>query len=269
MRNFKWSPLLEGDGGIGAASAASELPGSSSVETGAPEGTPAAGIAPAADPAADPAGTGEDVTAQASFAKRLQEERGKIATEYEPYKAAASQVEQIAKAAGFKTGAEYLAALDAHVRQQAAEAEAQRIGVDQAAYKEYFEPVQSELAQTKQQLQRLQQADALRQVQADYDRLKAAYPDFATLEDQVFDLAQKRNLRLEDAYKLAAFDSRIAAVKQETEQQVLANITGRDNKQVLPGSDKGGSVTLDPEKMSLADIEAISQRVQRGERITF
>lgn len=262
MRMFKWSPLLEGDGDIGAASAASSE--SQSVDAGAAEGTPAAGTAPAADPTQQ-----QDVTGQASFAKRLQEERTKITGEYEPYKATASQVEQIAKAAGFKSAGEYLAALDAHVRQQQADAEAQRLGVDPAAYKEYFEPVQSELAQTKQQLQQLRQAESLRQVQADYDRLKATYPDFMTLEDQVFDLAQKRGLRLEDAYKLAAFDSRIAAVKQETEQQVLANITGRDSKQVLPGSDKGSSVTLDPDKMSFKDIEEISQRVQRGERITF
>jgi hypothetical protein len=263
MHKFKWSPLLDGDGDIGAASAAASE--SQSVDAGAAEGAPAAGIAPAADPTlAEPA-----VSDQASFAARLREERAKIDAQYADHKAAAAQIEQLAKAAGFKSGSEYLTALDAHVRQQKAEAEAQRLGVDQAAYKEYFEPVQSELAQTKQQLQQLRQAESLRQVQADYDRLKAAYPDFATLEDQVFDLAQKRGLRLEDAYKLAAFDSRIAAVKQETEQQVLANITGRDNKQVLPGSDKGSSVTLDPEKMSFKDIEEISQRVQRGERITF
>jgi|GEM_PF-5426871 len=265
MFEFNWSPLLNADGDIGAASGSEGAAGSeqSSVVTG--EGSPADGNASAAASSTETA----DVTQQASFAARLKEEREKLEQQYQPHIKHATEVERIAKAAGFASVDDYFAAVDAQLRERQAAEAAQRMQIDPETYKQFFDPVNTELAQTKQELARLQQADLERQIKADYDRLQTTYPDFKEHEDAVWKLATDRRLPLEDAYKLVSYDARIAAAKQEAEQQVLANVTGRDQKQVLSGNDRGANTSLDPSNMSMADIAAISARVQRGERITL
>lgn len=258
---FKWLfPLFNADGDIGAASEQTEVTEQSSVETFDQIDQTDTEIASASAP---------DVTQQESFAKRLKEEKEILEQQYQPHKQVYSKAEQIAKAAGFATVDDYFAAVDAQLAQQAAEQEAQRLQMDVDAYNQHIAPVQNELTQAKQELARLQQTDLERQIKADYDRLSAQYPDFKDHEEAVWALATERRLPLEDAYKLVSYDSRIAATKLETEQQVLANITGRDQKQVLSAGDKGNTTTLDPSTMSLKDIADISARVQRGERITF
>lgn len=240
-----------------------EIVDPSSVETGS-EDELDAGSASASDQ--------QDVTKQQSFAARLSEERLKIEEQYAPHKQVYTQAEQIAKAAGFDSVDAYFAAVQEQLRQQQAEQEAEKLGVDPETYNQFFAPVHSELQQTKQELQRLRDAEFQRNLQTEYNRLSSQYPDFKEHEDKVFELAAELKLppeRLEYAYKLATFDSRIAATALETEQKVLANVTGRDSKQVLSAGDKGQSTKLDPSTMSLAEIRAISERVQRGERITF
>lgn len=264
MRIFRWlSPLLDAEGDIGAASAAdTETP---SVEAGVE--TPADGSAPAASPAE---GTQQpDVTQQKSFADRLKESTSKIEEQYKPYKQHSEQLQGIASSLGFQSVDDYLAAVNAQLKERQAAEEAQRLGVTPETYNQFFAPVKDDLSATKQELQRLQKAELQRMVQAERDSLAAQFPDFVGIEDQVWQVATDRRLPLTDAYKLITYDTRIAAIRQETEQQVLANVTGRDQKQVLSGKDKGGATPLDPANMSFADIAAISERVQRGERITF
>lgn len=267
MFTFKWlSPLLNADGDIGAASeqgVANTEPPSVVVDT-------EVSVDGNASSTASKGGTATpDVTQQESFATRLKAEREKIEQEHQPYKKQATRAEQIAKAAGFANVDDYFEAVDAQLQERQTAEAAARMQVDPETYKQFFAPVHTELSQTKQELARLQQSDLERQIKADYDRLSTQYPDFKEHEDKVWVLATERRLPLEDAYKLVSFDSRIAATKLETEQQVLANITGRDNKQVLSGKDQGANTALDPNNMSLSDIASISARVQRGERITF
>lgn len=263
MNMFRWlSPLLDADGDIGAGSG-SEVgtPDVSSVVTG---DEPGAGIAP--DPTPD---VTTDVTQQKSFADRLREERTKIEDEYKPHKQHSDQLQGIASSLGFNSVDEYLAAVNVQLKEQKAAEEAKKLGVTPETYNQFFAPVKDDLTATKQELEQLKMADFQRQVQAERDGLAAQHADFAGIEDQVWQVATDRRLTLTDAYKLVTYDTRIAAVRQETEQQVLANVTGRDQRQVLSGKDKGGAAPVDPANMSLADIAAISERVQRGERITF
>lgn len=262
MNTTRLIPLLDADGDIGAASA--EFTEPSSVVTG--EQTPDVETASASAPEVE--GT-PDVTQQESFAARLREATSKLEDQYKPHRERAERAEQIAKAAGFVSVEDYLDAADRQLKEQQAAVEAERLGLDHETYNQFFAPVHDELKQTKQQLEQLRQADLERQVRSEYEGLKARYPDFSEIEEQVFTLAADRRLPLEDAYKIASYDARIDRVQKETEQRVLANITGRDEKQVLPGNDKGGSTLVDPGTMSLADIQSISQRVQRGERITL
>lgn len=266
MNRFRWlSPLLDAEGDIGAASGAPDVE-TPSVEAGT---DPAPGIAPEASPTPDEGAPTPDITKQKSFAERLKEERLKIEDEYKPHKQHSEQLQNIASSLGFKSVDDYLAAVNVQLKERLAAEEAQRLGVSPETYNQFFAPVKDDLTATKQELQQLRQAEFQRQVQAERDGLAAQHPDFAQVEEQVWQVATDRRLSLTDAYKLVTYDTRIAAVRQETEQQVLANVTGRDQKQVLSGKDKGGATPMDPASMSLADIAAISERVQRGERITF
>lgn len=259
MFRFMWSPMFDIDTG-------SEVPAGtnvdlSSVVTGDELDV---GSALASDQ--------QDITQLPSFASRLREKTAEVEKQYEPYKQTFSQAERIAKAAGFDSVDAYFAAVDAQLQQQQAEQEADRLDIPLETYNQYFAPVNQQLQQAKQQLEQLKNAEFERNLQNEYNRLSTQYPDFKQHEDAIWKIATELQLppnRLEDAYRLATYESRIAATKLETEQSVLANVTGRDSKQVLSAADKGQSTKLDPSSMSLADIRAISERVQRGERITF
>ncbi len=261
MRIFKWlNPLLNAEGDIGAASI-TDTPEPSSVETG---NEPDLGTAP--EPATE---STPDVTQQKAFAERLKEQTSKLEEKYKPFQQHFDQLQGIASALGFKSADEYLAAVNAQLKEKQAADEAQRLGVSPETYNQFFAPVKDDLSATKQELKQLRQAEFERKVQAERDTLAAQHPDFVDVEEQVWQIATDRRIPLADAYKLATYDSRIAAVRTEAEQQVLANVTGREQNQVLSSKDKGGAAAIDPANMSFADIAAISERVQRGERITF
>jgi len=261
---LKWTwmqPRCEADGDMGAGSAAPDVPVTPSVEAGAE--APAEGIAPAAAPEGAPAAP--DVTQQESFATRLKEERSKIEADYTPHKTRSTQIEQIAKAAGFQDAETYLAALDAHVQRQAAADAAQRLGVDEETYNQFFKPVHEELNTTKQELQQLRQADLNRQVKADYDRLSSQYPDFVGLQDQVFDLAEKRRMPLEDAYKLVAFDSRIEAAKTEGQAAAVQAIKANAGAATGPVGGDAPNQTFDFTKLTREQRSQYYEKAKRGE----
>lgn len=264
MLEFQWmNPRLEGEGDIGAASSAPEVPVTPSVEAGA--GAPAEGIAPAAAPA-EPAAP--DVTQQESFAARLKEERQKLEADYTPHKTRSTEIERIAKQAGFSNAEEYIQALDADVRQRAAADAAQRLGVDEETYQTHFQPVHEELQTTKDRLQQLEQADLQRKVLADYERLKGnpdQYPDFVTLQDQVFDLAEKRLMPLEDAYKLVSFDSRVAKAKADGQAAAVKAIQDNANSSTGAVGGDAPSQVFDFTKLSREEREVYYEKAKRGE----
>lgn len=273
MRKFRWMmPRLEQEGAVGASSAP-DVSAAPSVAAGGQSEPPGTGNAPAPAPTAGaPAGSSApgtgapDVSQQESFAARLKEERSKIEADYTPYKTTASQLERIAKDAGFKDTAEYLTALDNHVREQVAAEEAKRLGVDQETYNQFFAPVHSELQQTKTQLQQLQQADIRRQIQADYESLKKEYgQEFESVQEKVFDLAEQRRLPLADAFKLVSFDSKVAAAKLEGQAAAVAAI--RQNAESSTGSVGGDAPnqTFDFTKLSPAEREKYYEKAKRGE----
>lgn len=246
---------LEGDIG-GAQSQPEETPqAQESPSVAADQGT---GTAPA--PAAEP-----DVSQQESFARRLKEERSKLEQDYQPYKQHSTELERIAKQAGFGSTDEYLSALSAHVKEQAAAQEAQRMGIDPDTYREFFEPVHSQLNQYQSELNTLRQSEAERRVMADLERLRTTHADFTSVQDQVLDVAAQRNLPLEDAYKLVVFDNRIAAAKQEGQIAALAAI--KANGQSSPGAAGGDAPdqAFDFTKLSPEQRQQYYQKAKRGE----
>ncbi|WP_127580178.1 hypothetical protein [Paenibacillus koleovorans] len=265
---FTWMlPLFDQEGVIGAASGAAESSAPPSVAAGAE--TPGAGTAPAPAPTSGttpaPAAS-PDVTQQESFAARLKEERTKLEADYAPHKATATRLEKIAKNAGFKNTTEYLAALDSHVTATLAEAEAERLGVDQETYNKFFAPVHSELESTKSQLQKLQQAEIHRQIKADYEGLKQQYgADFESIQDKVFDLAEQRGLPLVDAFKLLSFDTRVSSAKLEGQAAAVAAI--KQNAQSSTGAAGGDAPDqrFDFTKLTPDQRQAYYEKAKRGE----
>ncbi|MFX3633725.1 MAG: hypothetical protein ACE3L7_25570 [Candidatus Pristimantibacillus sp.] len=270
MFEFEWmNPLLNADGDIGAASTSSEsaaiVSESPSVAAGAEAS--ATGNAPAVDTTQgnETVTATPDVSQQESFASRLKEERSKIEGQYKPIQTAYTQLEQVARIAGFNDVGQYLNALDQHAKEQHAAAEANRLGVDEETYKQFFAPVHDELSQTKQELQRLQQSDLERQVRADYDRLKSQYSDFESVQDKVFAIAEQRVLPLEDAYKLAVFEERVTAAKQEGQAAAIQAMKANANSATGSVGGDAPNQDFDFTKLSPDERAKYYERAKRGE----
>lgn len=190
-------------------------------------------------------------------------------------------LEKRARQEGFTDVNAYLEAIDAFEQQQQIDRESQRMGVDPETYAQYFQPVNQELSQLKTQLQTYESQLTERQQQDESNaKWGALYSEFPSLVEssqafnngespEWFNDAMKgfvaRGYDPVDAYRLSHADT----INRQKEQEVLARVTGRDGKQVLPSVDSPNNVQFDPSNMSDEQIKAISERVQRGERITF
>ena len=209
----------------------------------------------------------QDAETNARFAEQRRNQ------EANEYKTKATTYEQnlnrIAQFAGYQSHDEMIKAIEEAERQQQIQQEAQRLGIDENAYKQHFEPVNSELTQLKSELETLRKAEQQRVVEQEIESLKQKYADFGDYEEKVFQVAIEKGYTLEDAYKVATYDDRLAKVAREKEQEVLAKVTGRDEKQVLGSNDQPNSTKFDPGKMSFEEIENFSKRARMGERITF
>lgn len=190
-------------------------------------------------------------------------------------------LERQARISGYGTVDEYMVALDEYEKNQQIEREAQRMGVDPETYAQYFAPVNTELQELRQKLQGFeqQQTDAQRKQQetASWQELYTAHPDlvessqsfnegkapewFNSEMKELIDMGYKPV----HAYQLANKD----VLFRQKEQEVLANVTGRGAKQILPSNDRPNNVQFDPAHMTDEQIQDLSARARRGERITF
>lgn len=178
-------------------------------------------------------------------------------------------LEKVAKFSGYDSPDEFISALEQAERMQQIQQEASKLGVNEDVYKEHFEPFKEKLSTMEQELMIYKEKEAFRAIENEVNTLKSKYEDFGQIEDKVFDLAQEKGYNLEDAYKLLTYETRIDNVARQKEQEVLARVTGRDEKQVLASNDQPSNTNFDPANMSLDEIKALSKRAQMGERITF
>jgi hypothetical protein len=195
---------------------------------------------------------------------------------YDKIKSRADELEQqtgylskVAQLSGFTDTAEFIKAVEEAEEKQRIHNEAQKLGIDEDAYRQHIEPVSSKLTQMESELEEFRKQESFRQVEQEINSLKSKYDDFEKNQDRVIDLAMQHGYRLEDAYKIATYEEKLESISKQKEQEVLARVTGRDEKQVLASNDKPSDTSFDPSNMSLDDIEKISERVRRGERITF
>lgn len=192
----------------------------------------------------------------------------------------AKYLERQAKISGFTSVDEYMKALDAYEQQQTIEQEAQRMNVDPETYAQYFQPVNQKLQQYEQELTTLrQQQEAREQQERGNQAWGELYKEFPSLADTAnlfsegknpewfnTDMQQMLEMGYQPlhAYKLANQDS----LFKQREQEVLARVTARDGKQVLPSIDSPNNAQVSFADMSFDEIQKISERVRRGERIT-
>lgn len=208
----------------------------------------------------------------AAFKARETQVRQQIEKEYstklEETKAQAQHLEYLAEINGFSDVKEYIQAITEHKSQQQIRAEAAKLGVDERVIKEHLQPMKQELEQLRQEREQFRTQEQSRQLQSELDRVINANPDFHDYFPKIEELYQK-GYSIEDAYRLASYEDKLSKLSVEKEQEVLARVTGRDQKQVLSSNDKPNNLAFTPSNMSTKDIMDISARVQRGERITF
>lgn len=188
----------------------------------------------------------------------------KVYGQYQEAQQRAQAVDRLAKLQGFQSADEFMTALDAYEQEQTIRKQAEQLGVDESVIREHLNPLKSELDAIKSQNEELRRYEMMRIIDADLNRMREKYPDFDSYQEQIGELAGK-GLDLEQAYRLASFDN----MQKRIEQDVMSRIRERDGKQVLSSSDRGTSQKLKPSEMSFDEIAALSERVQRGERISF
>lgn len=189
----------------------------------------------------------------------------KVQSQLEEAKQQAQYLERIAKMQGYENPADFIKAVEEMEQQRRYEEDARKLGVDEQVIREHLDPMRRELETLKEEREQLRQAEISRQVDAEVMELKAKYPDFEQVMEQVFDLAIEKGYALEDAYILSTYQDKAKKIEQET----LAKVADRDSRQVLSSIDKPGNFTFDPTNLSSEQIKEISRRVQNGERITF
>lgn len=232
----------------------------------APEQVESQEISENSSEVADPK-PGQDAETNARFAEqRRNQELNEFKTKASTYE---QNLNRVAQFAGYASHEDMLLELETAEKQQQIQQESERLGINEDAYKEHFEPVNNELSQLKSELESLRGAEQQRMVEREISELKQKYEDFADYESKVFDVAIEKGYTLEDAYKISTYDDRMAKIGREKEQEVLARVTGRDERQVLASNDQPNNTKFDPSNMSFEEIEKLSKRARMGERITF
>jgi hypothetical protein len=196
--------------------------------------------------------------------------RKQIEQEYTPYKQQASAIEKLSQMSGYTNTQEFLQAVEQAEQQRRIQEEAQRMGVDESTYQQYFQPVNERLQNYERELETLRTERAQREIENTVQQLRSKYDDFDTYADQAFNMVLSGEVRdLERAYRLSSMDDKFNNLSKQKEQEVLARVSGRDGRQVLPSTDKPGQVKVDPSSMSFEEIQELSRRARSGERITF
>lgn len=220
-------------------------------------------------PAAEEPEIKDEKDFSAALKAREEQIRKQLEDEYKQYETQAQMLDRVAKFYGFHSHDEFQKAFEEAEQSRQIEQEAAKLGVDEEVIRNHLQPLNEKLQTYEAKVKELEQQEAIRKIEHEMQTLESKYEDFKDYKDRVIETAIEKGYRLEDAYILVTHQDKLANIGKETEQQVLARITGRDEKQVLPSNDRAGEINLDPSKMSLKEIEELSARVQRGETITL
>ncbi|WP_342440015.1 hypothetical protein NSS79_15415 [Paenibacillus sp. FSL L8-0436] len=151
--------------------------------------------------------------------------------------AQAKNLERVAKAYGFHDVDSYMTALDQYERQQEIEQEARRLGVEPdvvARFREELNPLKEKLTEYETQMQTVREQEATLRIEQELIGLRSRYPDFDQYKDRAFELAIESGYKLEDAYKLASYEDKMANTAKQTEAETIRKL--QNNANSTPGA---------------------------------
>lgn len=190
-------------------------------------------------------------------------ERAKEAETYQQH------LDRIAKFYGYGDHNEYMSALEQAEQQRRIQEEADKLGVDESVIREHLEPMKQKLSEYEKEREALKQERLMVQINAEIADLKGRYPDFEQHQDKVFELAVNQGYKLEDAYKLATYEEKIANIARQTEAETIKKI--QENGATSPGAlgSEGAEHKKGFANMSKAEQRRMIEEVKRGDRRSF
>lgn len=185
------------------------------------------------------------------------------------YEAQVNALERTARVYGFADVDSYLQALDNYEREQEIRTEAERLGVDESVIIEHLAPLKQKLNEYEQQMQSVREREAMLQVEQQLADLRAKHQDFDQYKDRAFDLAINSGYKLEDAYKLASYEDKLANISKQTEADTIRKL--QDNASSTPGAlgAEGAEHKTGFAAMSKDEQRKFIEDVKAGRRTSF
>lgn len=165
---------------------------------------------------------------------KLEQEYGAKAKDAERYQ---QMLDRTARFYGYDNHDDYMAALEQAEMERRIQEEAEKLGVDEDVIRNHLQPLNQKVSEYERQLNELKEAEALRQVENQISTMEKdseRFPDFAKYKNDVLNIAASRGYTLEDAYKIATYDDRVAAAKMQAQQEVVRNL--QQNADTAAGS---------------------------------
>lgn len=186
--------------------------------------------------------------------------------ELEALKEQNAYIDRMAAITGYTSKEELFAAIAEQEQQARIAEEAERAGMTPEQYQQYLEPVNSQLSELQQKLQKYEQDEMVRTVQAEEMALANKYEDFNDYRDSAFQIAIDKGYNLEDAYILASHADKVEKTRLAAQQQAIQSLSSKQQNSVgsLSGGDGGHKSTVS--SLSKSDFEAMKQAVLRGDK---
>lgn len=177
------------------------------------------------------------------------------ATDYEQH------LQKVAQITGYGSIDELIQASQQFEEQQRIQQEAQRLGMDEEAYRQYIAPVNQELTSVKQQLEDMRKESIHKQIDAELNELKKD-ENFLKYEKETFELATKYNMTLTEAFEFASLrglKEQIPSIQQQAEQKVVDQIKARQGKHVETHDENAMvALNLSPDELKYAQNMGMS-----------
>lgn len=162
---------------------------------------------------------------------------------------------RVAQFTGYTSHEDMLKALEEAEKQQKYSQEAEKLGMDEEAYRNYIAPVNDELSTVKQQLEEMKLESIKKEIASELSVLEKN-PEFQKYETPMYELAQKYGMSLTEAFEFASLrglKEQIPSIQQQTEQKVVDQIRARQGKHVETHDENATvSLNLSQEEIQMA-----------------
>ncbi|MFF2156063.1 hypothetical protein ACFVVQ_12175 [Paenibacillus chitinolyticus] len=190
----------------------------------------------------------------------------KMQERVQQYETQAQMAERLMNFHGFDDFDEFKTAMEEAEKKQEIREGAKRLGMDEELYRQHLAPVNEKLQQYERELQELRKEDAVRRVEGEMNQLRAKYSDFDEHQETVIEMVLSGEVRsLEQAYKLATYEKRIAAATKQAQQETIKNIQQNNASSTGALGQEGSEEKFGYSNMSPADKRKLRERVLRGE----